>query len=160
RELRSKPPGGWELEYSARAEVRIQEARRRCARDTAAESHGLILLNRALRIGHVEPIHLQPQFFVFTHFDWVVSAEIQLEGARTGRASGNRIDRRAARHAETFVLAVNRVWNQRVERDTGLCIEVTRDQQLPRRAVATVSLELMRSIVWQTSVRVGQQLRQ
>src|SRR6185369_407515 len=47
--------------------------------------------------------------------------------------------------------------NQSVKRHAGLRIEVTADQEFERRAIAAVELELVRPIVRQTSVGVGEQ---
>src|SRR5689334_15937978 len=47
--------------------------------------------------------------------------------------------------------------NQLVERHTGLRIEVSTKEKFPWRAIAAVELELMRPIVWQTSVSVVEQ---
>src|ERR1051325_9614310 len=47
--------------------------------------------------------------------------------------------------------------NQSVERHTGLRIEVSTEEEFPWRAIAAVELELVRPIVWQTSVSVIEQ---
>src|SRR4029079_11395659 len=47
--------------------------------------------------------------------------------------------------------------NQLVERHTGLCVEVSADQKLPRGAIAAVELELVRPIIWQAAVGVIEQ---
>src|ERR1043165_4693 len=49
------------------------------------------------------------------------------------------------------------MWNQSVERHTGLRIEVPADEKLEWSAIAAVELELVRPIVRQTSVSVGEQ---
>src|ERR1041385_4084645 len=49
------------------------------------------------------------------------------------------------------------MWNQSVERHTGLRIEVPADEKLEWSAIAAVKLELVRPIVGQTSVSVGEQ---
>src|SRR4030095_9861403 len=50
--------------------------------------------------------------------------------------------------------------DQGVERNTRLNVEVTRYNESPRSLVSTVELELVRTIVRKTSVRVSQQARQ
>ena len=75
--------------------------------------------------------------------------------ACTGRYHRN--DGRAALNAEAFVVAVDGVRNQLIERSAGLDIEVSADQKLPRCPVAAVELELMRTIIRQTSVGVIEQ---
>src|SRR5215208_4817698 len=47
--------------------------------------------------------------------------------------------------------------NQLVERHTGLRIEVSAEQKFPWSAIAAVELELMRPIIWQAAVSVGEQ---
>ena len=47
--------------------------------------------------------------------------------------------------------------NQLVERHTGLHVEVSANQKLPRRPIAAVELELMRPIIRQASVGVVEQ---
>src|SRR5215208_707358 len=47
--------------------------------------------------------------------------------------------------------------NQLVERHTGLRIEVSAEQKFPWSAIAAVELELVRPIIRQTSVGVGEQ---
>src|SRR6185369_7137 len=47
--------------------------------------------------------------------------------------------------------------NQSVERHAGLRIEVSADQEFERRAIAAVELELVRTIVRQTSVGISEQ---
>src|SRR5215217_8676060 len=47
--------------------------------------------------------------------------------------------------------------NQLVERHTGLRVEVSADQKLPRSAIAAVELELVRPIIWQAAVGVAEQ---
>src|SRR6187455_2332136 len=47
--------------------------------------------------------------------------------------------------------------NQLVERYTGLRVEVSTNEEFPWRAIAAVELELVRPIVRQTSVGVGEQ---
>src|SRR5215217_5931183 len=47
--------------------------------------------------------------------------------------------------------------NQLVERHTGLRVEVSADQKLPRSAIAAVELELVRPIIRQASVGVSEQ---
>src|ERR1044072_833984 len=46
---------------------------------------------------------------------------------------------------------------QSVERHTGLCIEVSANEEFPWRTIAAVELELVRPIVRQTSVSVVEQ---
>ena len=47
--------------------------------------------------------------------------------------------------------------NQRVVGDTRLRAERSADQEFPRRAIAAVKLELMRTIVWQAAIGTIQQ---
>ena len=59
--------------------------------------------------------------------------------------------------SETFVVPVDRMRDQRVERNTRLSVEVARNDKLERRLVRAVELELVRTIVRKTSVRVLEQ---
>src|SRR5213078_3048339 len=71
--------------------------------------------------------------------------------------SDGRNNGRATLDRETFVVSINRVRNQLVERRTGLHVEVSANEKLPRSPIAAVELELMRTIIRQTSVGVIEQ---
>ena len=66
-----------------------------------------------------------------------------------------RNDRGSAWYCEAFVVSIDRMRNQLVERNTGLRIEVSANEEFPWRAIAAVELELVRTIVRQTSVSVS-----
>ena len=58
---------------------------------------------------------------------------------------------------EPFVVAIDRVRNQRVERNTRLRTERSARHQFEWPLIAAVKLELMRTIVWQSSVQTVEQ---
>src|SRR6185503_17819264 len=58
---------------------------------------------------------------------------------------------------EAFVVAVNRVRNQSVERNTRLRTERTAGHEFERPLIAAVKLELMRTIVGQSAVKTVEQ---
>src|SRR5205823_12250436 len=68
-----------------------------------------------------------------------------------------RNDGRAALHEEVFVVSINRMRIQLVEWSAGLHVEVSANQKLERSPIAAIELELMRTIIGQTSVSVVEQ---
>ena len=67
---------------------------------------------------------------------------------------------RAASDAEPFIISIDRVRNQLVERSAGLHVKVSANQKLKRGPIAAVELELVRTIIRQTSVSVIEQALQ
>src|SRR5205085_10749617 len=63
----------------------------------------------------------------------------------------------AALNRKPFIVAIDRVRNQLIERRTRLPVEVAAQHEPERELVAAVELELMRTIVRQTSVGVIEQ---
>src|SRR6185295_9207246 len=114
------------------------------------------------------------QFLLFTELNRIVNTEVQVHrrwrAARADavddvresglRSSHRRHDGRAALYREPFVIAIDRVRNQLVERRTRLNIEVTAQHKFERELVAAVELELMRTIVRQAAVSVIEQALQ
>ena len=86
--------------------------------DAAVDSQRFVLSDRALRVGDVEPIDLNPQLTTFTKLDRIVGAEIQIVSCRGSIAASKWIDCGAAWNVETLVVAVYRMRNQGVERNT------------------------------------------
>src|SRR5581483_1032788 len=116
---------------------------------------GLIQSQSALAVEDVEPVSRQSQFFSFTHLDGVVNTHIKIhrrrrtartdavDDVRESSLSGThgRNDRRTALHRKAFVVSIDRVRNQKLERSP----------------IAAIELELVRPIVRQTSVSVVEQ---
>src|SRR6185295_3153421 len=111
------------------------------------------------------------QFLLFTELNRIVNTEVQVHrrwrAARADafddvresglRSSHRRNDGRATLYLEPFVVAIDRVRNQLVERRTRLHVEVAAQHKLERELIGAVELELMRTIIRQTSVGVIEQ---
>ncbi len=132
-------------------------------RGTAVDQEGFIFSDCALVIENVEPVELQTELLILTQRNRVVSTEIQVVGGRRAIAAGKRVDCRAAWYAteawntEAFVVTIERVRNQSVERNTRLRTERTAGHQFEWPLIAAVKLELMRTIVRQSSVKTVEQ---
>src|SRR6185503_16921911 len=81
-------------------------------------------------------------------------------GTTRNRGANIRNDCGAARDAEAFVVAIDRVWNQHVERNTRLRIKVAGNDKLPRRLVTAVELKDVRPIIRQASIKSIEQADQ
>src|SRR5215213_6643980 len=144
---------------------------RRDSCHTAIDREGLVQSYCALAIEDVEPVSSQSQLFTFTNSDRIVNSQVKIHCRRrsaTADALNNvgeswlgsrhrRNDCGSADHAEAFVVTVDRMRNQLVERHTGLCVEVSAEQKFPRSAIAAVELELVRPIVRQAAIGVSEQ---
>ncbi len=150
-----------ELEDRSSTPERIRN--RRNARSTAVDKERLVLPDSFLVVENVEPVNLQTKLFTFTNGDRVVSAEIQVPGPRCATVARNGIDCRAARYAteardtEAFVVTIERVRNQRVERNTRLCTERTAGHEFEWPLIAAIKLELVRTIVGQSAIKTVEQ---
>ena len=128
-ELHTESKRRRELEDRSSAVERIRN--RRDTRGTAVDQERLILFDSALVIENVEPIELQAELLILTQRNRVVSTQVQVVGRRRAVAAGERVDCRAARYAteawntEAFVVTIDRVRNQSVERNTRLRTERT-----------------------------------
>src|SRR5258705_3161105 len=71
-----------------------------------------------------------------------------------------RNDCRATWYGEPFVVAIDRMRDQLIERAAGLDVEVSANEKLKRSPIATVELELVRTIVGQSAIQVLQQADQ
>src|SRR5256714_12414321 len=160
RELRAQSHRGRELEDQPRPVERVEELDAGGTGDAAVNANGLVVAQRALGVGDVEPVELEAQLTLLAERYRVVRAQVELEGRGRAVLARDRVDRRAARHGEALVVAVDRVRYQRVEGLARLRVEVAREHQLDRRAVPAVELELMRAVVRQATVGVPQQARQ
>src|SRR6266404_6239775 len=136
---------------------RIWELDKVSARNGAVSSQRLVLSHGALAVEDIEPISLYPQLPTFTKFDRVVGAQIQVIGCRRPISAGQRINRRAARHPESFVVPVDGMWNQCIEGNARLDPQRRADQKIEGRLVTAVKLKLVRAIIRQTAIRVRQQ---
>src|SRR6185436_20166006 len=65
-----------------------------------------------------------------------------------------------ASDAEPFIISIDRVRNQLVKRSAGLHVKVSANEKLKRSPIAAVELELVRTIIRQTSVGVIEQALQ
>src|SRR5215510_8191356 len=168
-ELGAKPERRRSLDQQRRTPERIQYCGDSC--HTAIDREGLVQSDSALAIEDVEPVSSQSQLFSFTNFDRIVNSQVKIHcrrrsvatdalnsvGESRHRSRNSRNDRGSALYCETFVVSIDRMRNQLVERHTGLCVEVSAEQKFPRSAVAAVELELVRPIVRQASVGVIEQ---
>src|SRR5215213_109971 len=144
---------------------------RRDSCHTAIDREGLVQSYCALAIEDVEPVSTQSQLFTFTNSDRIVNSQVKIHcrGRSVGTNALNnvgesRLGSRDSRNdcgstlnGETFVVSIDRMRNQLVERHTGLSVEVSAEQKFPRGAIAAVELELVRPIVRQATVGVGEQ---
>src|SRR2546423_1741003 len=160
RELRAQSHRGRELEDQPRPVERVEELDAGGTGDAAVDANGLVVAQRALGVGDVVPVELEAQLTLLAERYRVVRAQVELEGRGRAALARGGLDRRAGRQGEALVVAVDRVRYQRVEGLARLRVEVAREHQLDRRAVAAVELELMRAVVRQTPVGVRQQARQ
>jgi hypothetical protein len=117
-ELHAQADGRRVLEDQPLAEEWVANVRN--ARHSAGNEVRYILADCALCIGHVEPIKLEAQFLAFTDRDRIVDAKIQVKSRRRTVTPGERVDGRPTGYTETFVVSVNRVRDQRIERNTRL----------------------------------------
>src|SRR5690242_389265 len=168
-ELGAKPERRRSLDQQRRTVERIRYWRN--SRHTAIQREGLVQSYCALAIEDVEPVSSQSQLFTFTNSDRIVNSQIEIHrrwrsvgpdalnnvGESRLRSRNGRNDCGSADNAETFVVAIDRMRNQLVERHTGLSVEVSAEQKFPRSAIAAVELELVRPIVRQATVRVIEQ---
>src|SRR5262245_55318470 len=114
-ELHAQSDGRRVLEDRARAEERVTNVWH--AGHAAARELRGVLADCALSIGHIEPIELEAQFLALTDREWVVGAEVEVISPRRTVTAGDRVDRSAAGHGETFIVAIHRMRAQRIERD-------------------------------------------
>ena len=180
-------PSAWTEALRLEGELRAEPKRRRSlyqhcrsvewieyrinSRRTAVNLEGLIQSHCTLTVEDVEPVSGQPQFALLTNFDWIVHAQIQVHrGRRPALAdalddvresclgsSHCRNDGRTALDREPFIVSIDRVRNQLVERRAGLHVEVSANEKLERSPIAAVELELVRAIVGQPAVLVLEQ---
>lgn len=134
-ELQTQAQAGRELEDRARAIERIRN--RSHTRDTAIDLERFVQTNRALVVEDIEPVNLEAQLPILTEDDRIVGVQVEVVGGRRASVTDavNRVreasdggrhrrnDGRTANYAKTFVVAVDRVRNQLVERDTALRAE-------------------------------------
>src|SRR5262249_50275794 len=98
------------------------------------------------------------QFLVLADVDRIVRAKVEVPGCRCAVLARERVDRRATRDAaqtrntESLVIAIYRMRDQRVERNTGLCTERHTRHKFHRPLIAAVKLELRGSVVREPSV--------
>src|ERR1051325_550674 len=154
-ELDAEAQGRRELEDCARAEERVID--RRDARRAGVNLERRVLTDGPLRVRHVEPVELEPQLAVLTDLNRVVGAEVEVPSRGRAVAARQGVDGRAARDGEALVVAVDGGRDQLVERDARLRAERGAQEQLERRAVGAVNLELVRAVVRQTPVGVLEQ---
>src|SRR6185295_12606253 len=143
----------------------------RNSRHTRIDGEGVVQSHGALAIEYVEPIASQTQLFTFTNLNRIVNTQVEIHCRRSavgtdaldsvGESSLSSRHRRndcgSTLYAKALVIAIDRMRNQHVERHTGLRIEVSTNEEFPWRAIAAVELELVRTIVWQTSISVIEQ---
>src|SRR5260370_31311750 len=168
-ELGAKPERRRRLDQQRRSPEGIDHWRQR--RHAAINRPSLIQRHSALAIEDVEPIATDAQFPLLSQLDRVIGAQIKVhcrrrtvgpdavDDVRESRLSGR--DRwnngRAALHLEPFLVSAERVRFELVERRAGLHVEVSANEKLKLSPVATVELELMRTIVRHTSIGVIEQ---
>ena len=111
---------------------------------------------------------LEAKFTLLTNLDWVMKAQIQVHGGR--RTGGThavdevrergfdrchcRNDGRPSLHCERFIIAVDRMRNQLIERSSVLDVEVSANEKFERSPIAAVELKLTWSVVRKSSIRV------
>src|SRR5215475_10340935 len=141
-ELGSQADRRRELEDRALAVERVTDIRH--ASYATGDGESGVLANRALRIGHVEPIEREAQFLALLDRNGVIGAEVQVIGYRRSITARDRVDRCAARQAEAFIVAVDQIRNQLIERNARLGAKRSAGREFERPLVAAVELELMR----------------
>ncbi len=108
---------------------------------------GLIQHDRTLCVRHIEPIRRKAELHVLRKLDRVVSTQIKIPGRRRTIAADRtrdaavpidrcqvRNDRGATRNRKPFVVSIDRMRDQRVERNTGLDVEVPQNDKSLRRS--------------------------
>src|SRR5262249_19115061 len=115
----------------------------------AIDFERLIKRNRTLAVSYVEPIRRHAEFFVFPDLQRQIEAKVEVVGdrcplcantvhdvreawLRCGDCGNNRCP---ALHSESFVVAIDHMWDQLVEWRTRLDVEVAADHHLKRRLI-------------------------
>src|SRR5581483_7267467 len=96
RELRPQAQRRGELEDRALPKEGVINWRH--TRSAAVDALRRVLANRALLIGHVEPVEGKAQLFALTNRERIVDADVPIIGRRCASAVGGGVERRATRY--------------------------------------------------------------